>query len=224
MSDLLYILLAGVVGYLFGAIPFGFLFVKATKNVDLREVGSGRTGGTNSFRAAGLGIGILTALSDVLKGACAIWIAWGLFGRTLDNNALAWAAVACGLFAVIGHNWSIFLGWRGGAGTGPNVGWAAAIWWPFFPLGILVVGGLLWGIGIASVASLSMGVVIFLIFGLRYLMGIDPTPAYFVGGILTFLVVAWSLRPNIRRLLAGEERVVGPRARRRKREQEAANS
>lgn len=221
MSDLLYIVLAGVVGYIFGAIPFGFLFVLATKKVDLREVGSGRTGGTNSFRAAGLTVGILTAVSDALKGAGAVWIAWGLFGSVLDENALAWAAVASGVFAVVGHNWSIFLGWRGGAGTGPNVGWAAAIWWGFFPLGILVVGGLLWGVGIASVASLSMGLVLVVGFAIRYLIGVDGTLAYLVGSIFTFLVVAWSLRPNIRRLLAGEERVVGPRARRLKRQQEA---
>lgn len=223
-----YLLLAILIGYLFGAIPFGFLFVKLTKNVDLRTVGSGRTGGTNSFRAAGITVGTLTALSDVLKGFVAIWLARLIIGNLLgiEEAWLPWAEVACGVMAVVGHNWSIFLGWGGGAGTGPNVGWAAAIWWPMAPIGLLVVGGLLLGVGIASVASLAMGLLIPLIFGIRYLLGVDASAAYMVGGFIAFLVVAWSLRPNIKRLVEGSERIVGPAARRKTRKaksQETAN-
>jgi acyl phosphate:glycerol-3-phosphate acyltransferase len=218
MLNLIYLLLAALIGYFFGAIPFGFLFVKATKKIDLRQVGSGRTGGTNSFRAAGLGIGILTALSDFLKGACAIWIARGLFSGILNETWLPWAAVACGAAAVMGHNWSIFLGWKGGAGTGPNVGWAAAVWWPLGPLAVIVLLVMLLGVGMASLASLSVGILIPIVFGVRYAMGLDPTPAYLVGSLLTLVIVTWSLRPNIRRIFEGTERIVGPRARAKKRQ------
>jgi glycerol-3-phosphate acyltransferase PlsY len=215
MSDTLMFILAGLAGYFFGSIPFGFLFVRLTKKIDLREVGSGRTGGTNSMRAAGPVVGALTGLSDVLKGAGAIWIARLAFGNLLDTRQLPWAEVLTGIGTIIGHNWSLFLKFRGGAGTGPNIGWATAVWWPMFPIGVVTVVGLLMTVGMASIASLATGFVIPLAFGIRYFTGKESTPAYFVGGLITLAIVSWSLRPNIRRLLDGTERIVGPRSRRK---------
>lgn len=215
MSDTYIFILAGLVGYLFGAIPFGFLFVRLTKRIDLRDVGSGRTGGTNSMRAAGPVVGALTGLSDVLKGAGAIWIARTLFGNVLDSRLLPWAEVLTGIATIIGHNWSLFLNFKGGAGTGPNIGWATAIWWPMFPIGVATVVGLIMTVGMASIASLATGIVIPVAFAIRYFTGKEETPAYFVGGLITLVFVSWALRPNIKRLLDGTERIVGPRARRK---------
>ena len=212
--EILYLFIGGLVGYFFGAIPFGFLFVRVTKGIDLREVGSGRTGGTNSMRAAGPVVGALTGLSDVLKGACAIWLARFLFGNVLSSDWLPWAELMTAVMSIIGHNWSIFLKFKGGAGTGPNIGWATAIWWPMFPIGLLVVLGVGYLTGMASVASLAMAITIPTIFVIRFLSG-DAALAYVVAGMLTALVVAWALRPNIKRLLNGTERVVGPAAKRR---------
>ena len=80
-----YLLLAGLIGYVCGAIPFGYLYVKATKGINILEVGSGRTGGTNSYRAAGIGTGIITALSDVLKGFAAVWLVRYLLAPQLSE-------------------------------------------------------------------------------------------------------------------------------------------
>jgi acyl phosphate:glycerol-3-phosphate acyltransferase len=225
MLNLIYILLAGLIGYFCGAIPFGFLYVKAVKGVDLRQEGSGRTGGTNSMRAAGLGIGILTSLSDVFKGFLGVWLSQLLFGEVL-GALFPWAVVAAGSMCVVGHNWSIFLGWKGGAGTGPNVGWATFIWWPILPIATLVMGGMLLVIGMASVASMSMALVIPIAFAVLYFTGseaVAATPAYIIAGLITSAIVAWALRPNFKRLLAGNERVVGPRAKRMKQRQQTAN-
>jgi glycerol-3-phosphate acyltransferase PlsY len=214
--------LSALIGYIFGALPIGFLLVKWTRKIDLREIGSGRTGGTNSFRAAGLPIGILTAIIDVLKAACAVWLIRAIYSEVLTANALPWAEITTGVMSVVGHNWSVFLGWGGGAGTGPNVGWAAAIWWPVAPLAAIVVAGLLWLVGMASIASLAMATVIPLSFLGLYLAGVNPydhTFAYVLGGVLSASVVAWALRPNIKRLLEGKERIVGPRAKRLKEQQ-----
>jgi len=130
--------------------------------------------------------------------------------------------VFTGIMSVVGHNWSVFLGWRGGAGTGPNVGWAAAIWLPVVPIAIVVVLGTILILGFASVASLAMAAIIPISFAALYFLGVAPyevTPAYIAGGIIAASIVVWSLRPNIKRLVAGNERIVGPRARRiRKRE------
>jgi glycerol-3-phosphate acyltransferase PlsY len=216
MNAFLLILLAGLIGYLWGAIPFGFLFVRWTKGVDLRDIGSGRTGGTNSMRAAGPVVGTLTALSDVLKGACAIWLARWLFTGSL-GAALPWAEMAAGVLAVVGHNWSVFLRFRGGAGTGPNVGWSTAVWWPMFPIGTFFALLVLVTNGMASVASMMIGVTIPAVFAIRYFAGLDVTPAYMIGGLITLSIVLFSLRPNIRRILNGTERVVGPAARRKQR-------
>lgn len=217
MTNGLYLLVGGLIGYIFGAIPFGWIFVKLTEGIDLREVKSGRTGGTNAMRAAGPVVGVLTALGDVLKGAVAIWLARALFSTVLSAVWLPWAEVVVGLMAIVGHNWSIFLGWSGGAGTGPNVGWSSAVWWPIAPIAAAVVLGVILLTGMASVASLAMGAVIPITFAILYFAtDVITSPAYFVGGILTLLVVTWALRPNIRRIVEGTERMVGPAAKRRK--------
>lgn len=211
----LYFVLAGLIGYLCGAIPFGYIYVRLFKGEDLRTIGSGRTGGTNSFRAAGLGVGVLTSFSDVLKGAAAVWLVTQLLGGAIGPQTLPWLQATAGVMSVVGHNWSIFLRFGGGAGTGPNVGWSAAIWPWIFPIAFLVMGGMLYFVGMASVASLSMAAVTIIIFTARYLMGIDATLAYLAGSVVAGLVVAWALRPNIRRVLNGTERLVGRRARHR---------
>ncbi len=220
MIGALYLVTSAVVGYLLGAIPFGYLYVKLFRNVDVRQVGSGRTGGTNSFRAAGLKAGVLTALSDVLKGLVAIWIVSALFSSQVW---LPWAQAIAGIFSVIGHNWSVYIRWAGGAGTGPNVGWSAALWWPMLPLSFAVMAGFLRGLGIASIASAAMALVIPVVFAVRYFSGMDHTLAYTIAGVATLLIVLWALRPNIRRLLDGTERVVGPAARRLRRDAERAS-
>lgn len=213
--QMLYLILAGIIGYLCGSVPFGYIYVRLFKGEDLRKIGSGRTGGTNSLRAAGLGVGVLTSLSDVLKGAASVWLTTWLLGDALGPALLPWAQATAGVMSVVGHNWSIFLKFGGGAGTGPNVGWSSAIWLWVLPIAFLVMGGMLYFVGMASVASLSMAAVTIVIFGYRYLTGIDATAAYFAGSIVAGLVVTWALRPNIRRLMDGTERVVGPRAKRR---------
>lgn len=215
--EFIYLASAGLIGYILGAIPFGFLFVKITKDIDLRDVGSGRTGGTNSLRAAGLGVGFLTFLMDVAKGAAAVWVATALMGDALTEEWIYWARAIAGVMAVVGHNWSVFLKFGGGAGTGPNIGWAMAIWWPVGIISMIVGGALLLGVGMASVASLAVAAVIPIVFAIRYFSGADPTIAYTAGSIITAAIVTWALRPNIKRILAGEERLVGPRAKRKER-------
>ena len=212
--DFIYIVLAALMGYLLGAIPFGFLFVKFTKGIDLRDEGSGRTGATNSLRAAGIGVFFLTFLMDIVKGAAAIWMTRAIMGDLLPPAYLPWAEAAAGVMSVIGHNWSVFLKFGGGAGTGPNIGWALAVWWPAAIMACIVGGALLYGLGMASVASLAVAALIPIIFAARYFLD-DISAAYMVGGLITAAIVTWALRPNIKRILAGEERLVGPAAKRK---------
>ena len=209
--NVIYLFLAGFIGYVTGAIPFGFIFVRLVKGIDLREVGSGRTGGTNSMRAAGFTVGLITFLSDVLKGFTAVWLTRLILGSLLPADWLPWAEIIAGATAVIGHNWSVFLKFGGGAGTGPNIGWATAVWWPMLPISIVVGGIWLRKQGMASAASLLVAGLIVVTFLARYFIA-DTSLAYPIGGVVTAVIVAWSLRPNIQRMLQGNERVVGPQA------------
>lgn len=225
LSTLFIFAVVAILGYVCGAVPFGYLYVKKVKGIDLTQHGSGRTGGTNSLRAAGLKVGVVTAISDVVKGYLSVFLTRLIFAEHLDAEVLPWVLITAGVFAVIGHNWSVFIAFRGGAGTGPNVGWAGAIWWPMMPIAALVMSVMMVGVGMASVASLTMAAIIPISFIALYFAGVpgfDHTVAYMVGGILSFCVVTWSLRPNIKRLIAGNERVVGPRAKKLEKAKAAA--
>ncbi len=212
--------------YLLGAIPFGYLMVKARTGRDVRFIESGRTGATNTFRAAGFGPGLVTAILDVLKGASAVWLAKLVFPDVPLMHALA------PVVAILGHNYSLYtldrtpegkLRLWGGAGGAPCVGGAMGLWWP--SLFILVpLGAVIWFfVGYASVATLSMSLLAALLMAILAWMG-DVPWVYVVYGLLSEIIILWALRPNIRRLMNGTERVVGLRAWLRKRAQRQAQS
>lgn len=190
--------LAAVLGYLLGSIPVGYLVIYAMKRQDIRKHGSGRTGGTNALRAGGSWAGVLTGAGDIIKGLLAIVAA-----RWITGGAV-WGDVLAAVAAVIGHNWSLYMGFKGGAGTGPNVGASIAIWplsalWliPLLPLGLNVVG-------YASVTSLIIAVIIPLTLALRAAL-FGGQWLHVLYGVLAALAVTWALRPNIRRILNGTE-------------------
>ena len=103
------LVLAAAVGYLLGAVPTGYLMCRLLRGADVREVGSGPTGGSNVRRIAGLPAGVATAAIDALLGLAAVAAATWLTGDP-------WAATVAGVMAVIGHNWSVFIGFGGGIG------------------------------------------------------------------------------------------------------------
>lgn len=210
--------LAALFGYLVGAIPVGFLVVKLFKGIDIRTIGSGRTGGTNAIRAAGLIAGALTGIGDVGKGAVAVWAA-GWLAAQLDLGSPVIAQVLAGVMAVVGHNYSVFLSWKGGAGTGPNVGVAAGFWFPALFILAPLVPILLVATGYASVTSLAIAGLVPVLFAVRALVAKAPWE-YAVYGIVTGTLVVLALRPNIARLKAGTERLVGPRAKAAARKQQ----
>ncbi len=207
-------LLVIVLAYLIGSIPMGYLVIRFSKQQDLTQIASGRTGATNAARAGGAGAGLATGILDGIKGAGAIWFARVLLGGNPFAIADPLVESIAGIAAVAGHNYSIYLKFHGGAGTGPNVGAAIA----FQPIAALVLPVLvplvLITTGYASVASIAAAVAIPAIFLLSHFIFATPLEYVFFG-VCTFALVVWSLRPNIARLRAGEERMVGPRAKRR---------
>ncbi len=203
-------IVAVVIGYLLGSIPFGLLIVKLKTGKDIRNVESGRTGGTNAVRAAGFGAGLLTATLDILKGAVAVWIAHAI---SPGNHLIH---VLAPLAAILGHNHSIFLAehdengtlrLRGGAGGAPAIGGAMGLWLPMFPI-MVTVGAIVWfTVGIASLATMTVPLVVIIVFAIRAALGQQPAVDIWYGVIAEILLL-WALRPNIKKLLAGNERVI----------------
>lgn len=214
-------LIGAILGYLLGSIPVG-LWVCQLYGVDIRTVGSGRTGGTNAWRAAGLKAAIPTVLGDALKGAIAIWLITWLFGLLVTQpttmsvdeavareSALRLAQSLAGGFAVVGHIWSFLLGFKGGAGGITGAATTMALYPP--------VGGMVWLIGIllfwwsrmASLATFAVGASTFAIFLMLAVVEDWATNwPYIIYGVITLVSVVVALRPNREKLKNGEERVV----------------
>jgi len=211
--------IAALLGYLLGSIPVG-LWVTRLYGVDIRTVGSGRTGGTNAWRAAGLKAAIPTVLGDALKGAVAVLLVRWLFYRVfpepgimtvdeavLRNTVVQLSVALAGGLAVIGHNWSVFNGFKGGAGGITSAATAMAI----SPL----VGGIVWIIGafliwwtrMASVGTFSVGVSAFALFLILGANQLAPWP-YAVFGVIALFSVMVALRSNREKLRKQEERII----------------
>lgn len=200
--------------YLIGSIPFGLIIVKIASGKDVRKVGSGRTGGTNAMRAAGLLAGVITAVLDVLKGVASGWIAeWLAPGDP-------WLKVLAAVFALWGAIHSVFLlekdehgVWRlrGGAGGATGLGGAIALWNPSVFI-IVPIGALIYlFVGYASVTTISVAVSALIIFAIRAFVDNQPVQ-YIIFGVAAVATVLYALRPNLKRLREGTERVVGLRA------------
>ena len=109
MTGTIELLLAGILGYCVGAVPTGVLVCWALHSTDVRQRGSGHTGGLNVSRTAGIWAGALTAAVDALLGAAAV-------AGTMSLTGNPWAAAVAGAMAVVGHDWSIFIRFGGGIG------------------------------------------------------------------------------------------------------------
>ncbi len=108
-------IIALILAYLLGSIPFGYLIVKFSKGADIRATGSGGTGATNVSRKAGKGAGILTLALDALKGFAAVWLARWLGGE-------GWMIAGAAVLAVVGHCFPVWLKFKAGKGVATGLG------------------------------------------------------------------------------------------------------
>jgi glycerol-3-phosphate acyltransferase PlsY len=191
------VIAATVLGYFLGSFPSGYLISKLW-GVDILRHHSGRTGGTNVFRVLGLLPALLTGALDLGKGALAVWAASQISGLPV-------AEVLAGAAAILGHNYSFALRFRGGAGVGTSLGALGAIYWPG-GVGLVILLVLVIAITrYASVGSLTVLTVMpFLLLALS-LAGIVAS-IYILYGVLAWMIIVNAHRPNIQRLRQGTER------------------
>lgn len=189
-----------IVAYLLGSFPTGYLAARSFKGVDPRQHGSGRTGGTNILRTAGKGAALVTVTGDLLKGLLAVLLARFWIGTQV-------AEVIAGLAAVLGHNRSIFLGFRGGAGSMTNVGALLAMTpyvVPFVAVAAYIAGR---ATRVAALVSIAAAATSILVLSVGYLATFTPV-AYLIYAVSAGLLILFELRPNLQRLSNGTERRV----------------
>jgi len=199
-----YAVLTLLLAYLFGSIPAGVLIARLYK-VNIREVGSGNIGATNVLRALGWGPAIVVFLFDMFKGGLAVWIA-----RTLGVDG--WLLGGVALAAVLGHNFSIFLGFRGGKGVATSLGTVL-----FLDPAVALFGLVVAAVVILLTRYVSAGSLVGTFAGLAYAVAVGR-PGWELATLFALVaLVYWTHRENIVRLQQGRERRLGEKAEKRTR-------
>lgn len=197
-------ILTALGAYLLGSIPFGFLVAKA-KGIDIRSVGSGNIGATNAMRVLGKPAGIFVLLMDAFKGYAAVWLCAVLLKNSAANAEIETLRVIAGIGAVLGHNYTCWLKFKGGKGIATTAGvYLALAPWPLLiALGVFIVALVL--TRIVSVASISAAV------ALPVAVWLMMPQNLFLDIVTTALGVmaVYKHKSNIQRLMAGTENKLG---------------
>ena len=185
--------------YLLGSIPFGLLIVKALGGPDIRAIGSGNIGAANVTRNAGKFAGILTLLLDAGKGYAAVWLAEYFTHGNIRGMMIA------ALCAVVGHMFPIWLGFQGGKGVATGLGVFLPICWQAVAAAIVLWLAVVIFWRYSSLGSISAAVALPLFVYMLYAPGHAPPEYVTFGTVVISLLVLIKHRPNIARLIAGEE-------------------
>ena len=189
------VLLAALLGYLIGSIPFGLLLAKAAGKGDIRAIGSGNIGATNVLRTGSKKLAAATLLLDLVKGLVPVLLAGQIWGEV----AMAFAAGG----AVIGHCFPVWLGFKGGKGVATNAGVAFGLAWPIglayalVWVSVLAIFRISSLAGMAAVAAAAAAAPLF------------GYPQFFPVLVAIALLIIYLHRANIARLMKGEEPKVG---------------
>ena len=184
---------AAAISYLLGSIPNGLILGKAIWGVDLRQHGSKNIGATNAWRTIGKAGGISIFALDFLKGAVSAYLGLHLGGSEL-------AGVLCGILAIAGHSWSVFLAFKGGKGVATGLGVIAAL----MPEVTLIVFAVWFAIvsftgyvSLGSIVGAALVPILTLFFGLH--------TEFLILGLIAAVFIIYRHKSNIERLLKGTE-------------------
>jgi len=193
--------LYGLASYLLGAIPFGYIIARV-RGVDIQRVGSGNIGATNVFRTVGKSWGILTFVCDVLKGFAPVFILPRFAAAAGTAGGPEGLKVFCACLAIVGHNWPVYLRFKGGKGVATSTGALLGM----APLGLAI------GLGAWSLTFLLFRYVSLASIAAALAIAIAVWPLYVKDGLLIPValcalaaLVIWRHRANIKRLLQGTE-------------------
>ncbi|MBW7473463.1 glycerol-3-phosphate 1-O-acyltransferase PlsY [Paenibacillus oenotherae] len=193
--------IAVIISYLLGSVSFSILIAKWVKGIDIRNHGSGNAGATNTLRVLGKGPGTAVFLLDIVKGVVAV-----VLGYLLSYGE--WTAVLCGLAAIIGHNWPIWFGFKGGKGIATTVGVMASLaLWPTLIAGAIAI------VAIAITRYVSLGSLLFALSTPLLILIWQKPQAFFWASLILCIFAFVRHRSNIVKLLQGRENKLGAKRR-----------
>ncbi len=198
MNFLLQILSIGA-SYLLGAIPFGLVFTRLFAGIDVRTIGSGNIGATNVLRASGKKAAVLTLLADALKGYLPVLLVHSFFHSDLTT-------VLAGAAAVLGHNFPVYLGFKGGKGVATSFGVVLAVA-PLTGLACLLIwlfSAMIWRYSSLAALLAFAGYPV-----MTFAISSPPEQTYGTLSLFIFALIYIRHRENIKRLLSGTEPKIG---------------
>ena len=181
-------------GYVAGGIPTGYLVVKRLKGYDIRTRGSGNPGTANVYRNAGVMAGAITLIVDALKGFAPVYLSMWLHPRRPE------LAIACGAAAIVGHNWTPLLGFKGGKGVATSAGVFAAL--IPVPMGVTILAFAL-AVKISkhiSVGSMTAAIVLPIA-----AVACGAQTAYSIAAAVSGALIIYKHIPNLKRLKENKE-------------------
>jgi len=205
--------IVAVIGYLMGAIPFALIISKRMAGIDISKRGSGNIGGTNVLRVLGFKAGAIVMALDLAKAFAPVMLARFIIGDSvlpIAGFALnsQWGQVITALMVMVGHNWSVYIKFRGGKGAAAYFGSWFAIW----PVAALV-GGVILIVTVLLSKYMSLGSIlgslsILCLFMVLTLTDVSP-PVYLIYSLIAAALIVYQHRSNISRLQAGTENRMG---------------
>ncbi len=209
---LLLLICSGILGYLLGTFPTGYLLGRLLKGIDIREHGSGSMGATNVLRTLGKGPALVVLLTDTCKGIAAVnlvrllqispWQAWS--SSSLDGRLVAWMVVLASLGAVVGHSRPLWLRFKGGKSVATGLGILLAMSWP---VALIALG--LWLISLGFSRRVSLSSLVAAVATPVIMLNLRQPLAYGLFALAAGIYVVLTHRRNIERLLAGTEPLIG---------------
>jgi glycerol-3-phosphate acyltransferase PlsY len=201
--------LVALIGYFTGAIPVALIIGKRMAGIDISKRGSGNIGGTNVLRVIGFKAGVITMALDLAKAIVPVILARFIIGDSLLTIAgftldWRWGQVITALMVMVGHNWSIYIKFRGGKGAAVYYGSWFAIW----PV-VGLFGGIILIITVLLSKYMSLGSIlgslsILCLFIIMTLTDASP-PVYLIYSVLAAALIVYQHRSNISKLQAGTE-------------------
>lgn len=205
--NIFWMIVCFVAAYLIGAISFGYIVGKITSGIDIRKFGSGNVGATNVFRTLGKRLGVLVLLLDMAKGVLAVTIIPLIFQKLSPADfpiSDELMKVICGVVAVSGHVWTVFLKFKGGKGVATTVGVFLGLTWLSMLIAMAFFIIVVYLTRYISAGSITMGIVLVVMNLILW----QPMEYTILSVVLSLLII-YTHRSNIRRLLSGTENKFG---------------
>ena len=192
------------VSYLLGSFPTSIIFGKLLRGIDIRDYGSGNAGGTNAFRVMGWKIGISVMVIDLAKGLIATVLVSQI---RIDAISLApvYLQIIAGFSAVIGHIWTIFAGFHGGKGVGTAAGMLIGLYPIAFIFVFIIFLIVFFTTHYVSVSSMAAAVSLPIVLLILDALGRPYKTPLMVLSIIIAILIIFTHRSNIKRLMAGNE-------------------